>query len=71
MAEQAIIIAAEGLRCPLPALRLAKAVRDHGPGLYHLVADDPAAETDIPALCSERGWTLEHCADSYRVRVRG
>jgi tRNA 2-thiouridine synthesizing protein A len=51
-------IDARGLRCPLPALRLARAVRDQGPGLYRLVADDPAAATDIPALAIERGWTL-------------
>ena len=50
---------ARGLRCPLPALRLARAVRENGPGLYALLADDPAAEHDIPALCAERGWHLQ------------
>lgn len=50
---------ARGLRCPLPALRLARAVRENGPGLYALLADDPAAERDIPALCAERGWQLQ------------
>jgi tRNA 2-thiouridine synthesizing protein A len=70
MQGQAITIAAEGLRCPLPALKLAKAVRCHGPGVYVLLADDPAASADIPALCRERGWALEHSRDgSYRVRV--
>ncbi len=49
---------ARGLRCPIPALRLARIVREGGPGRYTLLADDPAAETDIPALCLERGWTL-------------
>jgi tRNA 2-thiouridine synthesizing protein A len=49
---------ARGLRCPLPALRLAKAVREGGPGAYLLLADDPAADADIPVLCTERGWTL-------------
>jgi tRNA 2-thiouridine synthesizing protein A len=49
---------ARGLRCPIPALRLARAVREGGPGRYRLLADDPAADADIPALCAERGWTL-------------
>lgn len=53
------LIDARGLRCPLPALRLARAIREQGSGHYRLLADDPAAERDIPALCNERGWTLQ------------
>jgi tRNA 2-thiouridine synthesizing protein A len=49
---------ARGLACPLPALRLARAVRERGPGRYALLADDPAAARDIPALAEERGWRL-------------
>lgn len=49
---------ARGLRCPLPALRLARVVREGGAGCYTLLADDPAAQADIPALCNERGWLL-------------
>lgn len=51
-------VRAIALRCPLPALRLARAVRAGGPGHYRLLADDPAAQGDIPALCMERGWRL-------------
>jgi tRNA 2-thiouridine synthesizing protein A len=53
---------ARGLRCPIPALRLARAVREGGPGRYRLQADDPAADADIPALCAERGWALLEAA---------
>jgi tRNA 2-thiouridine synthesizing protein A len=61
---------ARGLRCPLPALRLARAVREQGPGSYLLLAEDPAAQADIPALCAERGWVLvEAGADSFMVAV--
>ena len=56
-------VEARGLRCPLPALRLARAVRAQGAGAYRLLADDPAAATDIPALCAERGWTLLAAGD--------
>lgn len=57
-AAGAVLVDARGLRCPLPALRLARAVREGGPGLYRLLADDPAAERDIPDLARERGWRL-------------
>lgn len=61
-----------GLRCPLPALVLAKKVRASGAGRYLLVADDPAAATDIPALCAEHGWRLESAAAGrYVVVVAG
>jgi tRNA 2-thiouridine synthesizing protein A len=56
--NRATDVDARGLRCPIPALRLARSVREGGPGRYRLRADDPAAEADIPALCAERGWTL-------------
>lgn len=58
MTAQPIYLDARGLRCPLPALRLARAVREGGPGHYVLLADDPAAQVDVPALCAERGWRL-------------
>jgi tRNA 2-thiouridine synthesizing protein A len=64
------LVAAQGLRCPLPALRLARAVREGGPGRYRLLADDPAARGDIPALSAERGWALEATGDGwFEVRV--
>lgn len=55
---RARLVDARGLACPLPALRLASAVRAGGPGRYLLLADDPAAGHDIPALARERGWAL-------------
>lgn len=58
-------IDARGLRCPLPGLRLARAVREAGPGLYRLLADDPVARQDIPALCGERGWSLRAAGDGW------
>ncbi len=58
MPEEPREVDARGLRCPIPALRLARAVRESGPGRYRLLADDPAAAADIPALAAERGWAL-------------
>ncbi|HEX6233035.1 MAG TPA: sulfurtransferase TusA family protein [Jiangellaceae bacterium] len=44
------------MRCPLPVIELAKRIADVAPsGLVAVMADDPAAATDIPAWCRLRG----------------
>lgn len=53
---------ARGMRCPWPALRLARAVRD-GAVRLTVLADDPNAATEIAALAAARGWTLAAAAD--------
>src|SRR3546814_11505730 len=53
------VIDARGLRCPWPALRLARAVRQAGGGCFELLAEDPAAAHDIPRLAEEHGWQIE------------
>ena len=69
-ADRLAKVDARGLRCPIPALRLARAAREQGPGEYLLLSDDPAAQSDIPALCAERGWhLLDAQAEAFRVRV--
>lgn len=61
--SQEIEIDARGMRCPWPALRLARAVRQAGgQGRFILIADDPVAERDIPALAAENGWAIEQLA---------
>ena len=53
-----ISVDARGLRCPWPALRLARALRQAPPGtIARILADDPAAPKEIDALAAERGWT--------------
>ena len=47
---------ARGMRCPWPALRLARAMREQSAAL--IVADDPAAPREIAALAAERGWSV-------------
>ena len=58
---------ARGMRCPWPALRLARAMRE-GHQAVELVADDPRAGSEIVALCDEHGWALETLGPS-RFRV--
>ena len=53
------LLDARGMRCPWPAVRLARAMREAGPGAtVRIVADDPIAPREIAALASERGWGL-------------
>ena len=50
---------ARGLKCPLPVIRLARLARELPAGTTLLVlADDPAAEADIPAWARMRGHSV-------------
>ena len=46
-----------GLRCPWPALRVGRALREGETPLL-AVADDPLAATEIAAVADARGWTI-------------
>jgi TusA-related sulfurtransferase len=51
-----IEIDSRGTRCPQPVIDLARAILDVVPGdTVAVLADDPAAATDIPAWCRMRG----------------
>lgn len=50
------VIDARGLRCPLPALKLEKAVeRLPGGSRVTVLATDPMAKVDIPFYCRKHG----------------
>jgi tRNA 2-thiouridine synthesizing protein A len=69
-------IDAEGLLCPLPVLRAAKALRGMATGeVLRLRATDPAAVVDVPHFCREGGHaflgTESHgAATHYLIRKR-
>ncbi|MBF9041997.1 preprotein translocase subunit TatB [Rhodobacterales bacterium HKCCE4037] len=53
------IIDARDLLCPLPVLRLRKALNGAAPGVEVILeATDPAALIDVPHFCAEQGHTL-------------
>ena len=69
----ALTIDALGRKCPIPIIMLAERIREVPVGhLVAVLADDPAAETDVPAWCmlksqefvmatartEGRGWTF-------------
>lgn len=63
----AVTVDARGMRCPWPALRLARAMR--GDTAVILLADDPQAGREIAALAAEQGWSLVlEAEDRWLVR---
>ena len=55
-AEAALVVDARGMLCPVPVIELARRIRE-APlgGLVRILADDPAAASDLPAWCALRG----------------
>ena len=49
----ALTLDALGKKCPVPIIMLADRIRDVGIGqVIEVLADDPAAKTDLPAWCA-------------------
>ena len=63
-----LLVDARGLRCPLPTLRLQRAMRQAAPGQrVRLLADDPMARIDVPHLLAAKGWILVERSDEDGV----
>lgn len=61
---------ARGLRCPWPALRLARIMREISPGeAIRMRFDDARAEREIFELCQAGGWSISsaHEKDGERI----
>jgi tRNA 2-thiouridine synthesizing protein A len=60
----------KGLKCPLPALRARKALRQAGPGQRFIVeCTDPLSTIDIPNLLRETGDFLEGQESTNELHV--
>ncbi|MEE3058876.1 MAG: sulfurtransferase TusA family protein [Pseudomonadota bacterium] len=58
-ADGTMYLDAKGLTCPLPVLRLQKALRELGAGAcLCLHATDPMSEIDVPHFVDEHGHVL-------------
>jgi tRNA 2-thiouridine synthesizing protein A len=59
---------ARGLNCPLPVLKLRKALRGGrgGQGVV-LLATDRAALRDVPAFCAAQGYAVRVCEEAGGV----
>ncbi|AJR24769.1 MULTISPECIES: sulfurtransferase TusA family protein [Sphingobium] len=55
-ASEAVHIDARGMKCPWPALRVARAMRSAD--AVTIEADDPIAPVELEALARQQGWTF-------------
>ncbi|WP_374570730.1 sulfurtransferase TusA family protein [Phenylobacterium sp.] len=68
MDDDEILVDARGHRCPVPTLRLRRALEQAGPGArLRLLADDPLARIDVPHFLSGVGAELLETADADGV----
>lgn len=59
MASDEILVDARGHRCPVPTLRLRRALEAAPPGArVRLLADDPLAQIDVPHFAAQTGARL-------------
>ncbi|WP_082470851.1 MULTISPECIES: sulfurtransferase TusA family protein [unclassified Sphingomonas] len=62
-------IDARGMRCPWPAVRLARVLRD-GARMVEVHADDPQASAELAAVAKANDATIEIILDeTYRTYV--
>jgi len=55
-ASDEILVDARGHRCPVPTLRLRRALETAAPGArVRLLADDPLARIDVPHFAAQAG----------------
>ncbi|HXQ47621.1 MAG TPA: sulfurtransferase TusA family protein [Caulobacteraceae bacterium] len=63
-AAEVVIVDTRGHRCPVPTLRLRRALETVGEGdLVRLLADDPVARIDAPLFVREAGHKLVETTD--------
>ncbi len=69
--DDELVLDTRGLLCPVPVIELARRIRDVPVGATLLVlADDPAAATDLPAWCALRGQEFVGQGPPGEFRVR-
>jgi tRNA 2-thiouridine synthesizing protein A len=60
-----ILMDARGHRCPVPTLRLRRALEEApAGGLVRLLADDPLARIDVPHFAASAGATVLEIVDA-------
>lgn len=60
----ALVIDALGRKCPIPIIMLAQRIREVPiGGTIAVLADDPAAKTDVPAWCTMKSQEFIAIAD--------
>jgi len=68
-----VLVDARGHQCPVPTLRLRRALEAAGGQVVRLIADDPMARIDVPHFVREAGADLLEASEAAGVltfRVR-
>lgn len=68
VADPAIEIDARGMKCPWPALRAARAMREAA--RVTIRADDPIAEKELGALATQHGWSFATLGEATFLLTR-
>jgi tRNA 2-thiouridine synthesizing protein A len=64
MSSAEILVDARGHRCPVPTLKLRRALADAPAGAWvRLVCDDPLARIDVPHFAAEAGCRIVEATD--------
>ena len=71
--DEDLLLDARGHHCPVPTLKLRRALEVAGGRVVRLVADDPMARIDVPHFVREAGAELVESTESdgvltFRVR---
>jgi tRNA 2-thiouridine synthesizing protein A len=65
-----ILVDARGHHCPVPTLRLQRALKSAGPGRrLRLLADDPMARIDVPHFLAAKGYAAPEISIEEKVLV--
>ena len=68
--REPLVIDARGHRCPVPTLRLRKALEQAAEGqVVRLMADDPLAKIDVPHFVQTEGFRLLSSGQEGRTLV--
>jgi tRNA 2-thiouridine synthesizing protein A len=72
-ADEDLLVDARGHHCPVPTLRLRRALEGAGGRVVRLLADDPMARIDVPHFVQEAGAMLVESTETggvltFRVR---
>lgn len=61
-------IDARGLRCPWPAIRAARALRE-GAAIVEILADDPAAGPELTKLAEAQGARISMVSEQSALKI--
>ncbi|WP_397394568.1 sulfurtransferase TusA family protein [Phenylobacterium sp.] len=64
-----MLVDARGHHCPVPTLRLRRALEVAGGQVVRLIADDPMARIDVPHFVREAGAELLEASEAAGVLI--